>query len=99
MSLEPGQSLSHYRLVEKIGEGGMGVVWKARDTKLGREVALKVLPEGVTSEPERLDRFRQEAKALASLDHANIVTVYSVEETDGIHSSQWGWSRARHWNG
>jgi TolB-like protein/tRNA A-37 threonylcarbamoyl transferase component Bud32/Flp pilus assembly protein TadD len=95
MSLEPGQSLSHYRLVEKIGEGGMGVVWKARDTKLGREVALKVLPEGVTSEPERLDRFRQEAKALASLDHANIVTVYSVEETDGIHFLTMGLVRGK----
>jgi Tol biopolymer transport system component len=76
--------LAHYRLVEKIGEGGMGVVWKAEDTKLGRQVAVKILPEDLASSPDRLARFEREAKLLASLDHPGIVTIHSVEEADGI---------------
>jgi serine/threonine protein kinase len=63
----------------------MGEVYRATDTRLGREVALKVLPPEMASMPERLDRFRREAKALAALDHPGIVTVYSVEESDGVH--------------
>ena len=83
MPIQPGQTLSHYRLVEKIGEGGMGVVWKAVDTKLDREVALKVLPEAFTSDPERLARFEREAKVLASLNHPNIGGIYGLEEAEG----------------
>ncbi len=59
MPVSPGQTLSHYRLIEKIGEGGMGVVWRARDTRLDRDVALKVLPEAFTSDPDRLARFER----------------------------------------
>jgi hypothetical protein len=68
-----------------IGAGGMGEVYRATDTKLGRDVALKELPAEMAASPERLERFRREAKALAALDHPGIVTVYSVEEADGVH--------------
>ncbi|HEV8375690.1 MAG TPA: protein kinase, partial [Candidatus Polarisedimenticolia bacterium] len=85
MNLSPGQTLSHYRLVGEIGRGGMGVVYEAVDTSLDRRVALKILPAEATSEPERLERFRREAKAVAALNHPNIVTIYSVEEAEGIH--------------
>lgn len=80
-----GQTLAHYRITAAIGAGGMGEVYRATDTKLGREVALKVLPTAMASSPERLERFRREAKALAALDHPGVVGVYSVEEADGVH--------------
>jgi serine/threonine protein kinase len=80
--IEPGQQLLHYRLIEKIGEGGMGVVWKAEDTKLQRRVALKVLPETMAADPERRARFEREARAVAALNHPNIVTLHSVEEAE-----------------
>ena len=80
-----GRTLAHYRIVATIGVGGMGVVYRATDTKLGRDVALKVLPADVAASPERLERFRREAKALAALDHPGVVGVYSVEEADGVH--------------
>jgi len=80
-----GRTLAHYRITASLGAGGMGEVFRATDTKLGREVALKVLPAEVAEDPERLDRFQREAKALAALDHPGIVTVYSVEEADGVH--------------
>ena len=76
MSIEPGQQLSHYRLLEKIGEGGMGVVWSAEDTRLRRTVAIKVLPDEFSKDPERLSRFEREARFLASLNHANIASIY-----------------------
>jgi Tol biopolymer transport system component/tRNA A-37 threonylcarbamoyl transferase component Bud32 len=76
--------LSHYRLVEKIGEGGMGVVWKAEDTVLGRQVAIKVLPDDFVHDAERLARFRQEARLLASLNHPNIAAIHGLEESDGV---------------
>ncbi len=85
MNLQPGQKLSHYRLVEKIGEGGMGVVWKATDTTLDRDVAIKVLPEDFAAEPERLARFEREARLLASLNHPNIAGVYGLHEDQGTH--------------
>ena len=81
--LAPGRRLLHYRIVEKLGEGGMGEVYAAEDSKLGRRVALKVLPPGMADDPERLGRFRREAKAVAALNHPNIVTIYSVEESGG----------------
>jgi len=81
----PGQKLSHYRLIEKIGEGGMGVVWKAVDSKLDREVAIKILPDELASDPDRLSRFKREAKVVAGLNHPNIVTLHSVEEVEGLH--------------
>jgi len=80
-----GQTLAHYRITAAIGAGGMGEVFRATDTKLGRDVALKVLPAEMASDPERLARFQREAKALAALDHAGIVGVYSVEDAGGVH--------------
>ena len=80
-----GQTLAHYRITAAIGAGGMGEVYRATDTKLGRDVALKVLPAEMATSPERLERFQREAKALAALDHPGIVTVHSVEEAGGVH--------------
>ena len=77
-----GRTLSHYRITAAIGAGGMGEIYRATDTKLGREVALKVLPAEMAASPERLERFQREAKALAALDHPGIVTVYSVEAAE-----------------
>ncbi len=75
-----GTKLAHYEILEPLGAGGMGEVYRARDTKLDRDVAIKVLPEDFATDPERLARFEREAKAIAALDHANIVTIYSLEE-------------------
>ena len=80
-----GTTLSHYRIVSKLGEGGMGEVYRAHDEKLDRDVAIKVLPEAVTQDAGRLARFETEAKAVAALNHPNIVTIFSVEEDDGVH--------------
>lgn len=80
-----GRTLGHYRIVEKIGEGGMGVVYRAEDTTLKRQVALKVLPADFTSNQERLERFQREAETLAALDHPNIVTIHTVEEIEGVY--------------
>jgi serine/threonine protein kinase len=85
MALIAGTKLGPYEIQSPLGAGGMGEVYRATDTKLGRDVALKVLPAEMAQDPERLTRFRREAKALAQLDHPNIVTIYSVEESDGIH--------------
>jgi Tol biopolymer transport system component len=84
VAIEPGQLLLHYRLIEKIGEGGMGVVWKAEDTKLHRRVALKILPETMAADPDRRARFEREAQTVAALNHPNIVTLYSVEEAGPV---------------
>jgi serine/threonine protein kinase len=83
MSPQPGESLLHYRFVDKIGEGGMGVVWRAVDTTLDREVAIKILPDAFAANPERLARFEREAKLLASLNHPNIATVFGVHDSEG----------------
>jgi serine/threonine protein kinase len=83
MPLEPGHALSHYRFLEKIGEGGMGVVWKALDTSLDREVALKLLPDSLAQDPAKLLRLESEAKTIAALNHPHIVTLYSIEEAEG----------------
>src|SRR5215467_10898188 len=78
-----GQTFCHYRIVERIGAGGMGEVYRARDTKLNRDVALKVLPEVFARKAERMARFRREAQVLASLNHPNIATIYGLEESNG----------------
>jgi serine/threonine protein kinase len=77
-----GTTLSHYRIVEKIGKGGMGEVYRAHDERLDRDVTIKVLPEEVAGDKERLARFEREAKLLASLSHQNIATLYGLEEVD-----------------
>ena len=80
-----GKTLAHFKITDKLGEGGMGEVFRAEDSKLGRQVAIKVLPEVVASDPERLARFEREAKLLASLNHPNIAGIYEVGEYDDVH--------------
>jgi len=81
-----GQSISHYKVTAKIGEGGMGVVYRATDSKLGREVALKILPEAFAQDPQRMARFSREAQVLASLNHPNIAHIYGLEESGGVRA-------------
>src|SRR5450759_3656674 len=78
--MSPQSSIGHYRIVSKIGEGGMGAVYRATDTRLNREVAIKVLPAAVARDPDRMARFAREAQVLASLNHPNIAAVYGVED-------------------
>src|SRR6478752_5895309 len=80
MPLSPGDKFGQYEIVAPIGAGGMGEVYRARDTKLKRDVAIKVLPEAFARDPERMARFQREAEVLASLNHPNIAAIYGVEE-------------------
>src|SRR5580700_8166774 len=80
MPLSAGDKLGHYEVLSLLGKGGMGEVYRAKDTKLKREVALKVLPEAFARDPERMARFQREAEVLASLNHPNIAQIYGVEE-------------------
>ncbi len=85
MSLTPGTKLGSYEITERIGAGGMGEVFRARDIKLGREVAIKVLPEEFAKDRERLTRFEREARLLASLNHPHIATIHGLETVDGTN--------------
>ena len=76
----PQPAIAHYRITAKLGKGGMGEVWRATDTKLGREVAIKILPEAFAQDADRMARFTREAQVLASLNHPNIAGIYGVEE-------------------
>ena len=84
MSLEAGKKLGPYEILSPLGAGGMGEVYRGLDSRLGREVAIKILPERWTSHPQALDRFETETKALAALSHPNILTIYDCGEDDGI---------------
>ena len=80
-----GRTLAHYRVLEKIGAGGMGEVYRGHDSKLGRDVAIKVLPEAFAADAERLARFQREAQMLAALNHPHIAAIYGLEHADGVH--------------
>ena len=78
--MSPRETIAHYRITAMLGKGGMGEVWRATDTKLGREVAIKILPAAFADDTDRLARFQREAQVLASLNHPNIAHIYGVEE-------------------
>jgi serine/threonine protein kinase len=86
MPLTSGSCLGPYEIIAPLGAGGMGEVYRARDAKLGREVALKVLPEAFAGDTQSMARFQREAKVLASLNHPNIATIYGLEDSGGIHA-------------
>src|ERR1700752_2085109 len=86
MALAPGTRLGPYEVLAPLGAGGMGEVYRARDSRLHREVALKILPDSFALDPDRLARFQREAQVLASLNHTNIAHVYGLEQTDDRHA-------------
>jgi hypothetical protein len=92
-----GQRIGAYHVQTLLGAGGMGEVYRARDTKLGRDVAIKILPRVFTTDPDRLARFEREARMLASLNHPNIGAIYGLEEADGVRAWCSSWWRVRRW--
>src|SRR6187397_2622687 len=84
MPLDPGSRVGPYEILSPLGAGGMGEVYRARDTKLNRDVALKILPETLATDPDRLGRFHREAQVLASLNHPNIAHIHGIEDSDGV---------------
>ncbi len=92
-----GKTISHYKVLEKIGEGGMGVVYRATDTKLNRDVALKILPQQFASDIQRMGRFQREAQVLASLSHANIGHIYGIEDAGATKALVLELIEGQHW--
>src|SRR5579864_8305400 len=86
MPVSPGTRLGAYDILGSLGAGGMGEVYRARDTKLNREVAIKILPEAFAHDPERMARFAREAQVLAALNHTNIAAIYGLEDSDGVRA-------------
>src|ERR1700720_1441604 len=85
MTIAAGSKLGAYEITGAIGAGGMGEVYQAHDTKLGRDVAIKVLPSAFVHDPDRLSRFQREARMLAALNHPNIATIHGLEQSEGVH--------------
>ena len=96
MPLTPATRLGHYEIISPLGAGGMGEVYRARDTKLNRDVAIKVLPDSFATDPERLARFKREAQVLASLNHPHIAQIYGLEEAPSSVSAGPGQAGAGH---
>jgi serine/threonine protein kinase len=97
MALTTGTRLGNYEIVAPLGAGGMGEVYRARDTRLGRSVAIKALPEAFARDPERLARFEREARILASMQHANIAAIYGIGTATARAISPSSWWTARRW--
>src|SRR6187455_2342354 len=95
VALTPGTRLGVYEITAHIGEGGMGQVYRARDTQLDRNVAIKILPETFAADAERVARFQREAKVLASLNHPNIAIIHGLEHADGAYALAWSSLKAR----
>ena len=95
--LTAGNRLGNYDVVAPLGAGGMGEVYRAHDARLGRDVAIKILPRAFTTDPDRLARFEREARVLASLNHPHIAGIYGIEETGALPRSCWNWSKGRRW--